>query len=205
MVGGPGWVCCGPACHEQENDQPFRGKALSCHLCHLPHPKCSRVFRQSVPPARCLISSSFQRYPVCSRLHVLNRTSGRPSRLQAEVIVIAHIDHQPLRIPAAPVYFSALFISQALAITPLMFQCWDTSTILLTWHRTDGASSAASRGLGAACCSWGTGGLCPEDPAMTWNSVWLHESWRKKSQEMLPNPPCDLPYPACSHDPAPWG
>lgn len=89
-----------------------------------------------------------------------------------------------------------------------MFQWWNTYLkyiMLRAWHRTDAAAYAPSRELDAARCSCGPGGLCPEDHAQTWTSVWLREGWGKDTQEEFPNPPCDLPCPASSCDLVPWG
>lgn len=165
--------CCFPTCHEQEKDRPFPGRALSYH--HVTSSKNTQGLHKICAACPMLISSSFQRYPVCPRrLHVSTEQNlhARLSQLQAGVIVTGQatliLDHS--RYQPHLGYFPALSTSQVLAFTPLMFQCWNIFIILRTWYRTHAAASAASRGLGAVCFSCGPDGLFPEDPAMTWNS-----------------------------------
>jgi hypothetical protein len=122
-----------PACDGQEKKTlPF--------LCHLI--QSAQGLQTICAACPLLISSSFQRYPVCPRRpHVLNRTGPAPdrrrSRLKSSSPATLILDHS--RSQPQPGYFPALFISQALAITPLMFQRWSRTSycvpgIALTPH-----------------------------------------------------------------------
>lgn len=167
-----------PACHGQKKDQPFPGQGPSCHL--IEHAQGPQTICAACP---LLISSSFQRYPVCSRPHVQKRTCVRPSSLQAEVIVVDHIGPRPLKIPAGLGYFSTpsyprLSQSQlsrfsagirisccvpGIALTPRL--------VLLAggWMRH---AALAARTV-----------FAPKTMRRTWNSVWLHEGWRKDTNK----------------------
>lgn len=141
-----------PSCHLTENAQGLQTICAACPL---------------------LISSSFQRYPVCPRLHVQKRTCVRPSSLQAEVIVADHVDPRPLKMTPPPRTWTLQLpnVPQAVAMPALMFQCWNTYIMLRTWHRTDAAAWAPSRGLDAAAALTARAVFAPKALMRAWKSA----------------------------------
>lgn len=162
-------VCCSPPCHEQRKISHSLDLAPSCHLT-----ESAQGLQTICAVCPLLISSSFQRYPVCPRLHVQRRICVRPSSLQAEVIVADHVDPRPFKIPPSPPRTWLLqlpVVPQAVAMPALMFQCWNTYIMLRTWHRTDAAAWAPSRGLDAAAALTARTVFAPKALSRTWKSA----------------------------------
>lgn len=137
-------VCGRPPPVTSKKDQPFPGQAPSCHL-----NQNAQGLQTICAACPLLISSSFQRYPVCPRLHGQSRTCGRPSSLQAEVIVADHMGRQPFKAPAGLGYFPA-----------------PSDPGLSQWQR-----SCFSTGIRISCCMPGI--------ALTPRLVPLAEDWKR--------------------------
>lgn len=141
---------------------------------HVTSPKVPRVSRQSVPSARC----SFPRHFSGTLSVLVYMYRGEPAsdrrrfRLKSSSPTTLILDHS--RSPPSPPRTWLLqlpVVPQAVAMPALMFQCWNTYIMLRTWHRTDAAAWAPSRGLDAAAALTARTVFAPKALSRTWKSA----------------------------------
>lgn len=114
---------------------------------HVTSPEVPRVFRQSVPLARCSFPRHFNG-TLSALVYMYRRepaSDRRRFRLKSSSPTTLILDHS--RYPFPRTWLLQLpVVPQAVAMPALMFQCGNTYIILRTWHRSDAAAWAPSRG-----------------------------------------------------------